>query len=214
MVKNLEQWCGLHWTVVRQSIEANVVPINGLMASAKLMQEWLTRKAIELGDELPSPNMPGGAAAMNALLIQDSPLCCYLGDAVMGRIFAESVLPPEYRHLSPQEGHAMHLRDSNVGSAEEEQFRRLYASRFRTTGAGPETTVHAPCPMCAFDDFMVYPLAGVAQIMDRDVTCPGCRRTLRLETSDKDGEVVVELVQVDGPAAPRWMAEPPRRVGR
>jgi hypothetical protein len=214
VVKNLEQWCDLHWTVVRQSIETGVEPINGLMASAKLMQEWFDRKAVELGDELPRPGMPGGAAAMNAMIAEDSPICCYIGDAAMGRIFRESVLPPEYRHLPVREGHAMHVRDSNVESAEEERFRRLYAARFRITGEGPESTVHAPCPMCAFDSFMVYPIAGVDQMFNRDVTCAGCRRTLRLATADDGGELVVELVQVDGPAPPPWMPAPPRRVGR
>lgn len=207
------QWCELHWSAVRQSIEQGVEPINGILASALLFTEWFTQKTQELGEAMPSPTDDDGVTAMNTLMAREAPLCCRLGDTVMGRIFRESVLPEEYRHLPVRQGHEMHMTDTqNTSSEAEGAFRRLYASRYRITEEDARITLHLPCPLCAFPEFLVY--QDLEQVLNRDVTCPGCRRTLRLEGRESAGTVVLELVQVDGAPPPVWISNPPRRIGR
>lgn len=74
------QWCDDHWAIVRKGCDDSTM--NGLVATVKLMDELMN-------DERFVEKTGGDARAevMNAVVAEVSPVCCFLGDEVMKRVY-------------------------------------------------------------------------------------------------------------------------------
>lgn len=73
-----KQWCDQHWAPYREGTA------NGVFAAIALMQAFIDSPMVqELADRSP--------AALNKLMEDgDKPVCCRLGDEVMGKILKDA----------------------------------------------------------------------------------------------------------------------------
>ena len=102
-----EQWCTMHWEQIRNTF-GTPEPVNGLLISVEMMNRWLNIKVEQLGSNMPAPS---DIDAMTRLMNTDSPICCFLPPEDFIAAKESSLLPEEYRHLSPAIGHRKHLED-------------------------------------------------------------------------------------------------------
>lgn len=77
------QWCDKHWGVVREGVEAGTM--NGVAAGIQLFEEWLVKHEHE--GTLPRPDQ---VSKLNKLLDKESPLCCFIGEEAMERVYAKA----------------------------------------------------------------------------------------------------------------------------
>lgn len=101
------QWCEDHWANVRNTFDSES-PINGLLMSVQIVNYWIYQKEKELGDDMPASS---DAAAINALMEIDAPLCCHIGQNMFNAIKESCALPEQYKRMSVVEAHKQHLID-------------------------------------------------------------------------------------------------------
>lgn len=81
-----QQWCAIHWAEARKSIEAGTH--SGIGFAIGLQQAWLDKRASQ--PDFPKPH---DAAGLNALLDADSPVCCWLGQDELRKVFDNAAIP-------------------------------------------------------------------------------------------------------------------------
>lgn len=105
----MSAWCNPHWTAVRETF-TGPIPLNGIMVTTEVASLWLARKAAALGSVMPGPR---DTHAINQMMANDSPLCCWIGDDALEEIKARCVLPEKYRGMPPNVGHPMHMMEAS-----------------------------------------------------------------------------------------------------
>lgn len=86
--KPIEQWCAKHWTPVRDGIKAGTM--NGMAAMITLMEELLADERFmrRLGWNPETGALADATPAiMNAAIAEASPVCCWLPEIALKRIY-------------------------------------------------------------------------------------------------------------------------------
>ena len=85
MSDEIKQWCDRHWQPYRD------MRGNGLLASVLLMQALIDhRPAMDEAGLIQAMDRVSTEAALNLVMQRHQPICCWLGDELMDRIFAEA----------------------------------------------------------------------------------------------------------------------------
>lgn len=100
-----DQWCDDHWADVLSTMDGPD-PINGILATIRIFKEWMRERAE--ADTLPPGYMPD---AINAVFIEDCPLCCKIGNDKLEAILATCIVPERFRQMEIREGHILHMQE-------------------------------------------------------------------------------------------------------
>lgn len=99
------QWCEQHWAPVRAGVLAGTM--SGLQATVTLVEEYLA--LLEARGFNPDPHQP---RRLNRLILEHSPLCCYVGEAARARVLeaarASPQPPEEAAAVAKNRGKLMH----------------------------------------------------------------------------------------------------------
>jgi hypothetical protein len=80
-------WCERHWAPYRGPNAQGIVP-NGKMASQMITSVWMSSAEFMA---IPDKSPQGIRASMEAAAKEGKPLCCRIGDEVMGNILEDAI---------------------------------------------------------------------------------------------------------------------------
>lgn len=95
-----------------------------------------------------------------------------------------------------------------------EQLAAMTMLNMRIEGYGPEVKTIAPCPFCAFPDWLCMPILDVSEAMKKGATCKQCGRSAKAIFSvERHDAKQFEIVQTGGDDPPAWFEPKMRRDG-